>query len=123
PICTVTPLTNAVCAGFSATFGVIPSSGTAPYTFAWSGPAGFASTNQSITITNAQLTNAGLYTVVVTDSKGCTNTCQGRLIVHPNPICAISASRTVICAQECVDIRVTPSSGEPPYRIVLTGPA
>src|SRR6185436_4369261 len=49
PICTITPQTNAVCLGATATFTANGSGGTAPYTFKWSGPGGFTSTSQSIT--------------------------------------------------------------------------
>jgi len=39
-------------------------------TFQWSGPNGFTSTNEDISIPNAMLTHSGQYTVVVTDN-GC----------------------------------------------------
>ncbi len=41
--------------------------GTAPYTFEWTGPNGFASTEEDI-----RNLRAGNYTVVVTDANGCT---------------------------------------------------
>jgi hypothetical protein len=83
PICTVAPPTNEVCAGLSATFTASASSGTAPYTFTWTGPGGFTASGPSITINNAQAANAGVYYARVVDAKGCTNVCQGRLIVNP----------------------------------------
>ena len=51
PTCVIAPPTNRVCAGDSATFTVTPSSGTAPYTFSWTGPNTFVSTSPTITIT------------------------------------------------------------------------
>ncbi|MEM1323458.1 MAG: gliding motility-associated C-terminal domain-containing protein [Bacteroidota bacterium] len=51
-----------------------PSSGTAPYTFAWSGPNSFSSSLQDPTISNATIASNGTYDVVVTDANGCTTT-------------------------------------------------
>src|SRR6185436_734201 len=115
PTCTVTPPTNEVCVGFSATFTVVPTNGTPGYQFSWTGPAGFVSTNQTITISNAQLVNAGFYVVVVTDSKGCTSTCQGRLIVNPNPVCTVTPPTNAVCAGFSATFGVIPSSGTAPY--------
>jgi hypothetical protein len=115
PICTVTPPTNSVCAGFPATFTVTPSGGTAPYTLNWTGPAAFTSTNASITIANTQPANAGLYVVTVTDANGCTTSCQGRLIVNPNPVCTIAPPVAGVCAGGTATFTVTPSSGTAPY--------
>src|SRR6185503_5210789 len=123
PTCVVAPLTNRVCAGASATFTVTPSGGTAPYRFNWAGPAGFASTNASITINNAQNVNAGAYIVTVTDANNCTTTCQGTLIVNPNPTCAILPLSTGVCAGATATFTVIPSGGTGPYTIAWTGPA
>jgi len=44
--------------------------GTTPYTYAWSGPGGFTSNEQDLTgLTDA--TDAGAYTLTVTDANGC----------------------------------------------------
>jgi hypothetical protein len=43
--------------------------GTGPYSFSWTGPNGFVSTNQ-----NLSGLEAGAYTLVVTDANGCTGT-------------------------------------------------
>ncbi len=83
PTCSVSPPTNVVCASFSAGFTVNPT-GSGPFTYSWTGPASFTSTNATIIITNAQQVNAGVYTVTVTDKFGCITTCSGRLIVNPN---------------------------------------
>src|SRR5256885_10542951 len=54
----------------------ISATGAGPFTYTWSGPNGFASTNTTITITNAQAVNAGVYTATVTDRFGCVTTCS-----------------------------------------------
>jgi hypothetical protein len=43
------------------------SGGNVPFTYEWTGPGGFAATDEDI----ASLTAAGLYTVNVTDNKNC----------------------------------------------------
>ncbi|MCC6412506.1 MAG: gliding motility-associated C-terminal domain-containing protein, partial [Saprospiraceae bacterium] len=61
---TITPVK---CTGeTNGAISLMPSGGTAPYTYAWSGPNGFTSTNNNLT----NLDN-GTYVVTVTDNKGC----------------------------------------------------
>ena len=48
---------------------ITPSGGTAPYSYTWTGPNGFTATTQDV-----NTLDSGIYTVVVTDSKGCTST-------------------------------------------------
>ena len=45
--------------------------GTAPYTYNWSGPNGWSSIIQNPTINSTSSLNAGVYTVVITDTNGC----------------------------------------------------
>ncbi|MFA6956252.1 MAG: hypothetical protein WC538_10310, partial [Thermoanaerobaculia bacterium] len=81
PLCGISPSNAAVCAGQSATFNGFAGGGKAPYTFAWTGPNEFTSTNQSITVTNA-----GKYTLVVTDAIGqVTQGCEANLTVNDLP--------------------------------------
>jgi gliding motility-associated-like protein len=64
--------------------GNLSASGGTSYN--WSGPGGFTSTQQNPLITNVQMTNAGQYTVVVTNSNNCSNTAVTTVIVNPAPI-------------------------------------
>ncbi len=48
------------CANQTASFGVAPQTG---FTYNWSGPNGFTSSGASVTISNAQLNQSGIYTV------------------------------------------------------------
>ena len=59
---------NNYCAGNTATFGILEVAGV---TYSWSGPNGFTSTSDSITITNVSNLNAGQY-VVTPNLTGCT---------------------------------------------------
>jgi gliding motility-associated-like protein len=61
--------------------------------YAWSGPNGFTSTLQNPTINNAVVNNSGSYTVVVTNSNGCTNSDSLTVSINPNtPVTASSNS-------------------------------
>ncbi|MEO1514638.1 MAG: T9SS type A sorting domain-containing protein [Bacteroidota bacterium] len=53
--------------GGNGTASVQASGGTSPYSYAWTGPAGFSSNAQNI-----QGLSAGVYNVLVTDASGCT---------------------------------------------------
>jgi hypothetical protein len=54
------------CASVPATLTANITSGTAPFIIHWSGPGGFSSSSSSISVSTG-----GLYSVSVTDSKGC----------------------------------------------------
>jgi gliding motility-associated-like protein len=59
-------VTNTGCGTSVGAITITPTNGTAPYTFAWTGPNGFTSTNQNITGLSA-----GSYTVKITDANSC----------------------------------------------------
>ena len=65
---TLTPA-NSTCAG-TGSIAAAPSGGTPAYTYTWTGPGAFSSNSQSPT----GLTTAGIYTLTMSDSKGCTIT-------------------------------------------------
>ncbi|MER0442923.1 hypothetical protein ABR854_25805, partial [Emticicia sp. W12TSBA100-4] len=54
-------------------------------TYSWSGPSGFVSTLQNPSISNAQTTNGGIYTVTVTSSAGCSATATASVVVNIIP--------------------------------------
>ena len=63
-----------VCAGTDLNLMATPGAGTAPFNFVWSGPNSFSSPLQNPVISNVTTAAAGTYTVMVTDSEGCTAT-------------------------------------------------
>ena len=80
-----TSLTNNV--GNNATFSV--TAGTAPLSYQWyfnTNTALLNQTNASLTVTNVQLTNAGMYSVTITNSAGTTNSAFAALTVWQPPI-------------------------------------
>ena len=78
PLPTVSVNSGAVCAGGSVTLAATVGSGTAPFTYAWSGPAGFSASPASISTSLA-----GTYSVTVTDKNGCTAGASGAVTIYP----------------------------------------
>jgi len=97
-----------------------PSGGTAPYTFAWTGPTGYTSTTQSPTGLRA-----GNYTVVITDANSCSFTAPSVAITQPNAI-AIPTNQLTITntcfglTTGAISIGVT--GGTAPYTYAWSGP-
>ena len=123
PTCVVDPPTDRVCenSGDTVEFCVVPSGGTPPYTFNWTGPGGFVATTECITVGVG-----GEYCATVTDSLGCTTEapCCATLEINENPTCVIDPPISQVCADvgETVEFCVVPSGGAPPYTFSWTGP-
>ncbi len=105
--------TNILCFGDAT--GVITVNvvgGTFPYTYAWSGPNNFTSSNQNLTAVIA-----GTYNLIVSDNAGCTK----KLIVQltQTPEIKITATTTpIICyGGNDASIRIVVSGGIAPYAI------
>ena len=84
PTITTQPTNQTVIAGSNATF-TVTATGTAPLRYQWwfSGLLLNGATNLSLTLTNAQPTNAGNYLVVVTNSAGVATSSVANLTVLP----------------------------------------
>jgi gliding motility-associated-like protein len=63
--------------------------------YAWTGPNGFSSTQQSPPLPNLQPGEAGIYKVVVTDDKGCSKPDSTRLVVFPAVAAAVNNNSAV----------------------------
>ncbi|HOM37163.1 MAG TPA: T9SS type A sorting domain-containing protein, partial [Bacteroidales bacterium] len=73
--------------------------------YSWSGPNSFSSTSQNPSITNASSSNAGNYTVTVTNSTtGCSTTATTNVTVNTNPIPNISPATINICVGQSTTI-------------------
>ncbi|MEM7038492.1 MAG: hypothetical protein AAF570_16020, partial [Bacteroidota bacterium] len=93
--------------GSDGTATVTPSGGTPGYTYAWtpSGGNGATATNLS----------AGLYSVVVTDNNGCTDTIDVT-IMEPAPLALTPFQMNATCAFMCDgSVGVTVGGGTGPY--------
>ena len=88
--------TSPACAGGSVVLSVSPNPpiGVSATAYSWSGPAGTASV-QNPTINNLTTAKAGVYTVTVTYSNGCTATATTAVIVNSKPIISSVAASCV----------------------------
>lgn len=105
--------TNILCFGDatgSITVNVI--GGTAPYTFAWSGPNGFNSSNQ-----NLGGLFAGTYNLIVTDNSGCAKNLSVPVAQTPEIIIKATTTPIVCYGDNNASINLVISGGVAPYSI------
>ena len=84
----------------------------------WSGPGGFSSTLQNPILTNISLGGAGIYTVTITDDKGCTSENSVEVIVLEGPTVSVINSLE-FCPGECFDINLSIQNGLEPYDAIF----
>ncbi len=110
-VLTVLPLPSAtasnnspICAGQTLS---LYGGGTANATYSWTGPGGFASTNQNPSITNATTAASGTYCLAVTSSSGCVSS-QACTVATVNalPTATVSGSAS-ICSGSLATIQAT----------------
>ena len=77
-----------------------PNGGSGNYTYQWSGPSGFTSTDQNPVIPNAGSASAGTYTVVITDENGCTAEASTVVDVSTGPDEPVAISNGPVCEGE-----------------------
>ena len=66
--------------------------------YEWQGPPNFTSTSSQPTIHNAQMQNAGPYTVKVTGANGCFVMGSTNVAINSSPIAAVSFATNTLCA-------------------------
>lgn len=95
-------------AGCDGSLTVTPSSGNAPFTYAWT-------PNVSTTSTATNLC-AGVYTCQITDATGCSAT-QTYTITQPSALAMTLTGVSTICAGDPATITATPSGGTGAYTV------
>ncbi|MCM5663079.1 DUF7507 domain-containing protein [Galbibacter mesophilus] len=121
-----TTSTDVLCNGDSTgSIDLTPAGGVAPYTFAWNTTNGTIPAGQN---TNEDLTGlvAGTYTVVITDSNGCTNpnAISVQVSEPSNPITSTISQTNVACFGDSTGaINITPSGGTAPYTFAWSSPS
>ncbi|MDB5275807.1 MAG: subtilase family protease [Ferruginibacter sp.] len=80
-----------LCIGTNLTLSSAASGGTAPYTYAWTGPNSFTSTDQNPVLPTVTDAASGVYTLQITDSKGCVASTGNTVNVTVNPLPDASA--------------------------------
>ncbi len=109
------------CTGQSFTLSANASGGASPYNYSWSGPNGFTSTLQHPVITNTVYASAGTYTVLVTDTNGCTKTGVYSVVVNTTPNYSIAP--TPVSCNNTNDGSVSISvGGASQYTFLWSGP-
>lgn len=79
--------------------------------YSWTGPNGFTSSFTSPEITDANTSHNGVYTVIIIDNNGCTDTASISVAVVSNPSVAINASpNDSICEGSSITLTVNPSA-------------
>lgn len=91
-----------VCEGFGISLNSTPSGGTAPYSYAWSGPGGYSSTVQHPGRANAALSMVGAYTVTITDANSCSAMAATSVAVIDRP--DITTTNLSICRGATVNL-------------------
>lgn len=86
--------------------------GTSPYSFAWSGPNGFTSSNQNLTALFA-----GTYNLIVTDYQLCTKNLSVTLTQTPEIIITATTTPIVCYGDNDASINLVVSGGVAPYQI------
>ncbi|MEX0986886.1 MAG: gliding motility-associated C-terminal domain-containing protein [Bacteroidales bacterium] len=106
------------CSGESTgEISITPSGGTAPYTFFWTGPDGFTSTDEDLTDIPA-----GSYDLTITDAQGCVKEFNNNIVSENNPITATFVVTHLTCngsGDGAIDATV--SGGTPPYAYAWSG--
>jgi gliding motility-associated-like protein len=101
-----------VCEGSSMNLVATPSGGAPPFTFSWTGPDGFTSTNQNPVIPTCTPTMAGTYSVTATDALGQTAVATTNAVVNSTPKSDFAlSSNTVDKRHNSVTYSITPEAG------------
>jgi SdrD B-like domain/Ig-like domain CHU_C associated len=89
---------NVICANETVLLksgATLSGTGNSVASYAWSGPS-FSSTEQNPQIANALPARTGIYTVLITDTNGCTATATATVVVNILPT-AMASSNSPVC--------------------------
>ncbi|MEL6867545.1 MAG: hypothetical protein AAFP19_24180, partial [Bacteroidota bacterium] len=84
PMVSIAPVDSLPCTDGFQEVDLEPSitGGTYPFTYTWSGPNSFSSTDSVPTLVNVTSTQSGTYTITITDLNGCTATASTELQIE-----------------------------------------
>lgn len=115
PLCDSTALTLTSATG----------SGTGPYAWMWTGPAGSGFTantaDTGIAIANLAAFHQGIYTLVVEDNNACKDTANVDITLFPKPQVQVFSDAPV-CDSSDLHFTANGYSGTSPYTFLWTGP-
>ncbi len=98
------PLATAPCEGQTLTLTANAPDLTRTYSYNWSGPNSFSAFTDTTTLSNAQQTNAGTYTVIITDNFGCTATADVAVVIAPTPEAPEMVHNLPLCTDDLLEI-------------------
>ncbi|MBK8365753.1 MAG: gliding motility-associated C-terminal domain-containing protein [Bacteroidetes bacterium] len=99
--------TQPSCGANNGSATVVPSGGTGPYTYAWSPSGGTAATASGL--------GAGNFSVIITDSRGCTGSSNIILAAPSSPVVFVAGITNSSCQSPTGNITVSVSGGTGPY--------
>ena len=110
PSITTQPTSQSVTASNSVTFSVV-TTGTAPLTYQWSknGTAIPGATAASLTFSSAAASDAGSYTVVVTNALGTVTSAAAVLTIYTPPTITVQPTAQAVVAGSTLTLSVTAS--------------
>ncbi len=113
PVITTQPAGATRCVGASVTFTVV-ATGTDPLSYAWvHGTTPVGGNTATLTIPAVALTDAGDYSVTVTDAAGSTPSAAATLVVNPLPTVTVNNAR--ICGTGTATLTATTTAATPAY--------
>ncbi|MGZ3862426.1 MAG: beta strand repeat-containing protein [Bacteroidia bacterium] len=91
-----------ICAGQTFSLGVVATPTNS--VFSWTGPNSYTSSSQNNTISNANVTQSGTYSVTVGIGACSAPTSTVAITVNPNPVAVAAISNTVICSGNTINL-------------------
>ena len=88
--------TGPYCPGESIELTATPS-GAPGFSYSWSGPQSFGSTQQNPISSNATVGMSGVYSVTLTDANGCTSIGTTTVVVNSSPVVTASTNQPIYC--------------------------
>ncbi|HET6245976.1 MAG: T9SS type A sorting domain-containing protein [Bacteroidetes bacterium] len=98
---------NTVCEGTNVTLNSIPVGGGSPYSFAWTGPNGFTSTDQNPVLNSVAMSSAGVYSLTLTDNCTTVITDQVTLTINPSSVTVTPSAVTYCTGGSAVQLNAT----------------
>ncbi|MBK9061002.1 MAG: choice-of-anchor L domain-containing protein [Flavobacteriales bacterium] len=105
------------CGGTDGSIDLTAAGGLAPYQFSWTGPNGFAASDEDL-----MNITAGSYTVAITDANGCSTSRSFTLNAPENLTTALTVTSNECDLSANGTIALTVSGGVGPFDISWTGP-
>lgn len=102
---------NNICDSTTLQLSPQVSGGNAPYSYAWTGPSGFNSTNDTARITPARPAQAGSYQLIVNDVNGCTDTASTIVSILANPVIDSITGDSAGCINNTLHLSNTVTGG------------